>query len=422
MINLISGAFHQAARRRRQLAHLWKVEGYKGIASRARKAAAAQLKPRTVAWEVDPHDVALADLSNSFVPSSRKIPEGESIRVNWVTSPAHPGSGGHTTIYRMIKYLERNGFENHLYFYNKDHADIRYYAEIARKNYGVACPISDLADGMLDADAVMATSWASAYAVYNARGAGKRFYFVQDYEPYFYPIGANSLLAENTYRMGFHAITAGPWLAQKLAEEFDAVSDHFPLGCDTSLYRLSPHSTRSGVAFYTRAETPRRGSELGLLALQIFAKRNPQVELHFYGEPVGELPFRFIDHGVVSPAKLNEIYNRCYAGLCLSLTNASLVPYEMLAAGCIPVVNDAAHNRMVLDNSHVRYAQATPHALARAIEEVIGEPDFATMSQRAAESVVATTWDDAGAEVEAALRRSLRSENKESIVGSDQLF
>ena len=82
---------------------------------------------------------------------------------------------------------------------------------------------------MADAHAVVATGWPSAYAVYNARCAGKRFYFVQDYEPYFEPVGANSVLAENTYRMGFHAITAGQWLAEKLSREFGMKADYFPV-------------------------------------------------------------------------------------------------------------------------------------------------------------------------------------------------
>jgi hypothetical protein len=42
----------------------------------------------------------------------------------------------------------------------------------------------------------------------------------------------------------------------------------------------------------------------------------------------------------------------------------------MLAAGCIPIVNDAEHNRVVLDYPHVRYTPATPHALAAALEVV----------------------------------------------------
>ena len=96
---------------------------------------------------------------------------------------------------------------------------------------------------------------------------------------------------------------------------------------------------------------------------------------------MGDLPFKFVNHGLVTPAKLNEIYNRCFAGLSLSLTNVSLVPHEMLAAGCIPVVNDADHNRMVLDNPHVRYAAPTPHSLAAALEAVVNMPDFEAVSK-----------------------------------------
>jgi hypothetical protein len=110
---------------------------------------------------------------------------------------------------------------------------------------------------------------------------------------------------------------------------------------------------------------------------------------------------------VVTPARLNEIYNLCFAGLSLSLTNVSLVPYEMLASGCIPVVNDAVHNRMVLDNPHIRYAPLTPHSLAAALEAVVTMPDFEEVSKLAAESVASASWDDAGAAVDSALRKAL---------------
>ena len=72
--------------------------------------------------------------------------------------------------------------------------------------------------------------------------------------------------------------------------------------------------------------------------------------IHLYGEPAGRLPFAATEHGLLPPEQLNTLYNRCIAGLVLSATNVSLVPHEMLAAGCIPVVNDAEHNRIVLDN------------------------------------------------------------------------
>jgi hypothetical protein len=143
------------------------------------------------------------------------------------------------------------------------------------------------------------------------------------------------------------------------------------------------------------------------LALELFAKRQPQIEIHLFGERLDDVNFKCISHGLVSPAKLNEIYGQCFAGLCLSFTNVSLVPYEMLAAGCIPVMNDAEHNRIVLDNPYVCYSAPTPHAIAKALEDVVQTPDFGALSLTAAKSVRSITWDDAGAAVDAAFRRAL---------------
>src|SRR5262249_40111769 len=144
----------------------------------------------------------------------------DSISINWVTTPAGPGSGGHTTSFRIIKYLDKVGYDNRIFFYNTHRADHKYFEGIAREHYGLVSPIGDIRDGMPDAHGVVATSWPTAYAAFNAACTGKRFYFVQDFEPYFEPIGTFSVIAENTYRMGFHGITAGEWLARKLSREY----------------------------------------------------------------------------------------------------------------------------------------------------------------------------------------------------------
>jgi hypothetical protein len=72
------------------------------------------------------------------------------------------------------------------------------------------------------------------------------------------------------------------------------------------------------------------------------------------------------------------------------------------------VVNDAKHNRIVLDNPFVHYARLTPHALAAALESVLATPDFPALSKAAAASVRSASWDDAGAAVERAFRRGLQ--------------
>jgi O-antigen biosynthesis protein len=397
----------QLGRRYRQLRHLWTAEGPKGITDRVRRTAAEWLQPKNVMMPVRRADVLAADLSRPFRPVIPKITSGQQMTVNWVMIPAAARAGGYTTIFRIIRYLEAHGYLNRVYFYNVFGADHRYYEEIIRDSYGFAGYLSSLDEGMLDAHAVVATSWPTAYPVFNSQCAGRRCYFVQDFEPYFYPTGALSLLAENTYRMGFHAITAGRWLAQKLNAEFGMPADSFEFGSDSSCYHRMENSSRRGIVFYARPEAARRGFELGLMAIQIFAARHPEIEIHFYGANIGKLPFRFIDHGRVTPDELNDIYNRCYAGLSLSLTNVSLVPHEMLAAGCIPVVNEAAHNRVVLDNPFVRYAPLYPEALAAELDQLVMTGDFDSLSRAAAASVRGASWDDAGAAVDAIFRRAL---------------
>ncbi len=394
------------ARRWRQLAWLARSGGVREIADRLRSRAADALQPGPPRWPVLAADVLAADLAHPDLPSIPPIREGEPLRLNWVMTGPGPGSGGHTTIFRAIRHLEANGYRNRIYLYHPRLTDPQHYAAIIRRHYRFDGPVERLDGRMADAHGVVATSWGSAYAVFNARCTGKRFYFVQDFEPDFHPVGVEHVLAESTYSMGFHGLTAGRWLAGKLSADYGMAATPFDFGCDTSSY-ANRGERRTGIAFYARPSTPRRGYALGLLALQVFADRNPDIEIHLYGERVGATPFRCVDHGLASPAELNDIYNRCFAGLSLSLTNVSLVPLEMLAAGCIAVVNDAPHNRMVLDNPHVRYAAPTPQALAAALEEIVRTPGFAALSAAASESQQSVRWEDAGHTIDTAIRAAL---------------
>lgn len=403
---MIEQAQAQCGRRYRQFLNVLVSQGLCGITDRMRTAAAEWLAPKHTLLPVERADVLRADLSCPPPVRMPSMTDGQPVVMNWVIIPPGPRSGGYSTIFRIIRYLEKNGYTNRVYFYNVYSADHQYYVSVIRNYYGFHGVVADLKD-MHDAHAVVATSWPTAYPVFNSQCAGKRFYFVQDFEPFFYSTGALSFLAENTYRMGFHAITAGRWLAQKLSEEFGMSADSFEFGCDTSRYYRLPDTDRSGVVFYARPEAARRGFELGVMAIEMFAAAHPEIELHFYGDTMGKLPFRFIDHGRIAPEELNSIYNQCYAGLSLSLTNVSLVPHEMLAAGCIPVVNDAVHNRMVLDNPFVRYAAAYPQALASELEAVVMARNFDSISRAAAASVRLATWDGAGATVDSILRRVL---------------
>ncbi len=144
-------------------------------------------------------------------------------KVNWVMSPPGKGlGGGHQNIFRFVDYLERRGHDCAIYLYSDKQLQT---AEDAENVFRSAYPQSKakvewLTDSMRPADAVFATGWETAYPVFNDPGPARKFYFVQDFEPYFHPIGSEYILAENTYRMNFYGITAGGWLAKKLNRDY----------------------------------------------------------------------------------------------------------------------------------------------------------------------------------------------------------
>jgi hypothetical protein len=85
---------------------------------------------------------------------------------------------------------------------------------------------------------------------------------VQDFEPYFEPVGSYSTFAENTYRFGFHGITLGEWLSKKLTNEYDMKCDYIKMGTDVQDYKLL---TKANVKkFYTMLVQLRRVVDLSL--------------------------------------------------------------------------------------------------------------------------------------------------------------
>jgi hypothetical protein len=84
-------------------------------------------------------------------------------------------------------------------------------------------------------DVVIATDRMSAYPVLGMRKFTKRFYFVQDYEPFFFAKGTSAVLTEQTYasKHAFACICASPWLEDMMIEQGNpAIS--FPLAVDSN--------------------------------------------------------------------------------------------------------------------------------------------------------------------------------------------
>jgi glycosyltransferase involved in cell wall biosynthesis len=318
-------------------------------------------------------------------------------------------------MFRMIAALERGGHRCVVYLHDRHGWNIEQHRRTMRTWWPwLQAEVRDLEAGIDDSQALFATSWETAYPVLASPAKGVRCYFVQDFEPSFYPAGSEALLAEATYRFGFHGITAGRWLSQVLRSDYGMPADHFDFGCDLDRYAVPGVTERLGVCYFCRPSAPRRAHGLALLALEAFSARHPEIEIHTYGERPGPLPFATTDHGLLAPKDLAALYGRCVAGLAISATNVSLVPHEMLAAGCIPVVNEARHNRLVLDNDNVEYAGATPFEIMVALSRLISRPHAkrTAAAESAAASVRSLSWEESGRQVERVLLDLVTARNR----------
>jgi glycosyltransferase involved in cell wall biosynthesis len=344
------------------------------------------------------------------------------LRINWVVPPFGVGSGGHMTISRMIKHLEELGHENRLYIFSSDPIEqtpeeIR--SLIHRHFLPLEASVHIGTENMVDSDIVFATSWQTAYPVRQVANALLKAYFVQDFEPDFYPKGSEWYFAEATYRFGYFHVTAGPWLTKKLRDEYGAEADYFPLSCDLDTYypaKLSPSDGQFRVFYYARPVTPRRCFELGMLALEQFYRRHPgQLEVVTAGWDVDdyELPFPCTSHGVVSREQLAALYNSVDVVLVNSATNCSLLPMEV--AACRTPLIDLAVPNVAGTLEHGRnaiLAPPTPSGIANALDALYLDPERgqALVDRAYQHAVSQPTWAQGAKLIEQALLRQLRSQ------------
>ena len=367
--------------------------GVHGVAKRVAARAYRATDAGSLSFQLDPADIA--GTVPDALPTPESAPPDRPLTVGWVTSPPAAGSGGHTTLFRMVEGLEARGHTCVVFLYDRHGLDVAQRTAALRHGWpGVRAEIRDARAGIGGVDAVVASSWESAHVMlaYDAEPA-HRLYFIQDYEPYFYPRGSEYELAAMTYRFPFRRVALGEMVAGCLRSELGQDSDVVPFGCDTRVYHLpEPETPRSGVVLYAKPDVGRRGYLLARLALERFHRTHPEQEIHVYGSRPTGLPFPVSYHGSLTPAELNELYGRVVAGLAMSFTNISLVAEEMLAAGVVPVVNDSRLARADLPSAYVGWAEPTPAGIAAELAAAVDRPDRGAYAAKAAASVTGRSW------------------------------
>jgi glycosyltransferase involved in cell wall biosynthesis len=387
----------------RKAARTARTEGLDGVMDRLTRSAVRRFSVQVEPLLLRPSDVV--DSQRLTAPPTGPVrPRGSALDIGWVITPPAAGSGGHTTVFRFVEALEAAGHRCVLYLYDTGTGNLAEREHVIRQWWPrVRAEVRSVDDGMPDMDAWIATAWQTAHVLAH-RGdvSGRRFYLAQDFEPYFYGRGSAYELAEDTYRFGFRTLTVGHMVADELQQRFGLRSTVAPFGLDQDVYHLTNEGPRDEVVFYARPGAARRGYELGVMALEQFSQRRPDIVINTFGVPARRLPFPARVHPSLRPVELNEMYNRCAAGLALSFTNISLIAYELLAAGVVPVVNDWRGSRADLDNAHVAWSRPTPDGLADALVRAVDRGPDAS-AKRVTQSVREVTWGTAHRTVVAAI-------------------
>jgi WsaF, C-terminal domain/WsaF, N-terminal domain len=366
-------------------------DGTQGLAARVARVAYTRLGAASLDFPLAFEDIADSRALKLATPTRRPA-RGTPLTIGWLCSPPSPGSGGHTTFFRMIEAVEAAGHTCVLYLYDRFEGELSRHEQVIRRSWpAVRAEVRSVTQGLAPLDAYVASAWPTAHVLAaHAEVPTRRLYFIQDYEPFFHPHGSEYQLAEDSYRFGFRSITVGPMIAEMLRDTYGVNAAVAEFGCDRSVYRMTNPDNRRDVIFYAKPDVPRRGFVLGALALREFHRRHPTHAIHLFGDPGARVPFPATNHGSVSPRRLAELYNQCAGGIALSFTNVSLVPDEMLACGAIPVTVDNGYARVSLPNPYVRWTDPTPAALADALSAVVaGAPDPTAI----AASVHAAGWE-----------------------------
>jgi glycosyltransferase involved in cell wall biosynthesis len=376
-------------------------------------------KPIAQALATEDYEAAAKVWRKGPTPLQQPVPgmaERERLRLALVIPPFSRGSGGHNTLFQILTRLERSGHACSVWLVDHhDHMrDVwpgRIRDEIREYFAPLQGPVYKGFAEWQGADVAIATGWQTVHETLSLPLCRARAYLVNDHEPEFFSTSTERALAQDTYRHGLHCIAASPWLRDLLVQRYHASADAFQLGVDHEDYAPRPVGRRRDtVVYYARHSTPRRAVPIGLMALAELQRRRPQTRIALFGTDKPPLAaFAYQHMGVLSPRQLSWLYSEATVGLCLSLTNFSLMPKEMLACGlpCVELAGVSAES-IFGEDGPIELASLSPFSIADSLERLLeDEALWRQRSQAGIELVASHTWEHATDEVEAGLRHAL---------------
>ncbi|MCI8958364.1 MAG: glycosyltransferase family 4 protein [Lachnospiraceae bacterium] len=257
-----------------------------------------------------------------------------------------PYRGGITSVLRLGTGLSKKGYQ---VFYSVIASDpISSLDDAAKKN------LMNYSGQIIkykrdqNYDVVIATAMETVS--YAKKLNGYKMYFVQDYEPLFFAYGDLYTLAQNSYEQGFHMVSLGQWNAEMVKRECNVCSpiDVVDFPYEPSEYtrverNFEAYKSKQDftMAVYIKVNSRRMPYILQYVLTELKNKLKVRdhinLKIYYFGEDTWFECMEGTNLGRLAKDELCDLYHKTDFGAVISLTNISLVPYEMIATG-LPVL------------------------------------------------------------------------------------
>lgn len=338
-----------------------------------------------------------------------------------VISEMVKNSGGHTSILRIGTQLAKYGYD--VTYLSLGNQSVKKMDKIAKEN------LNDYQGKFVRSecnqifDVVMATS--SNTVPYVLKMHGYKLYFVQDYEPIFFPWGDRFFTAKYTYEMGMHMISLGAWNKKMIEQQsksknlkIDVLS--FPYEPKEYIYKKRNYMAykqkkKLKIAVYLKNAGRRLPSivpEMLSFLKREFEKDEINLEISYFGENKRVKYSGGINLGKLSKDALMHLYQESDFGMCFSLSNISLVPYEMIATG-LPIIEleDGSFKDFFGDKAAI-LTDISYKNLYFKMKEYINYPHkIEQMMKNAMHNLETVSWDKTGYELVQILENVKKNES-----------
>ena len=328
--------------------------------------------------------------------------------------------GGQTSVLRLGTELAKQGMKVYYLIYKPQSGQEMDYC--ARENLagylGECMQLEDYRKKVKkkqlnEADFVCATSWDTVSFAKKLENSYK-LYFVQDYEPYFYKFGEEFFMCRSTYFQGLHMISLGSWNRDMILKEagtgkglkIDVVdfpyepkeyADQTGFSRDYPAYR---HKRKLTIAAYVKFYGKRLPAFIPYMlknTAKKLKKRGIELEVLYFGEaktfkaPGGK------NLGQLNRTELLELYKKADFGLVASMSNISLVPYEMHAAG-LPVIEfaDGTYTHFLPGDSAILTDIAQTDIAQKLYDAVRNPEKLQKMHDSAMSAMKDLSWENTG--------------------------